>query len=160
MCTALLLWHYSKSSVLDLTEFVESGAELCKTHQADIWALTNMHDLKSLQHSIFDEQLELLVDCVRKVIWCKIIFFLMDDFHLFWRFVKIGLTKPYVDMWRGLLLKWLSIFTFHMDCISTLFVCWASVSGWRGSCSSMQMSFWLIYAPACASCSSAGLDFV
>ena len=40
--------------------------------------------------------------------------------NFFWRFVKIDLPKLFVDMWRGLLLKWLSIFIFLMDCISTL----------------------------------------
>ena len=98
------------SSVLDLTDFVESSADLCKKHQADICALINnsgdslpflsqsgecephlsrvlsqsgdMHDLISLQHSIFDEQLNLLIECVRKVLWCKIITFLHDTFPL------------------------------------------------------------------------------
>ena len=64
------------SSVLDLTDFVESSEDLCKKHQADICALINMHDLNSLQHSIFDEQLNLLIDSVRKVIWTKIVIFL------------------------------------------------------------------------------------
>ena len=68
------------SSVLDLTDFVESSADLCKKHQADICALINMHDLNSLQHSIFDEQLKLLIECVRKVLWCNIITFLHDIF--------------------------------------------------------------------------------
>ena len=100
----------SISSDLDLTDFVESSADLCKKHQADICAIINnsgdslpllsqsgecephlsrvlsqsgdMHDLDSLQHSLFDEQFILLSECVRKVIWCKIITFLHDIFFV------------------------------------------------------------------------------
>ena len=102
---------------LDLTVFVELSEKLCRKHQAEICAIMIRHDIKSWQHFIFDEQHSLLIDCVRKVVWRKIIIFLDGNFSSFGRFVKIGLTKPYVDMWRGLLLKWLSIFVFLMDCI-------------------------------------------
>ena len=80
-----------------MTDFVESSEDLCKKHQADICALIDMHDLNCLQQSIFDEQLDLLIDCERKVLWCKIIIFL-DGFCL--SFVAICENRPHEALRR------------------------------------------------------------
>ena len=76
---------------LDLTVFAELSEELCRKHQAEICDIINRHDIKSLQHSIFDEQHSLLIDCVRKVIWCKIITFLNGNLS---SFVAICENRP------------------------------------------------------------------
>ena len=74
-----------------MTVFDELSEELCRKHQAEICAIINRHDIKSLQHSIFDEQHSLLIDCVRKVIWCKIITFLNGNLF---SFVAICENRP------------------------------------------------------------------
>ena len=83
MCSAFCSGITDISVGLDLTVFVELSEELCRKHQAEICAIINRHDIKSLQHSIFDEQHSLLIDCVRKVIWCKIITFLNGNVSSF-----------------------------------------------------------------------------
>ena len=81
----------------DSLPFLSQGGE-CEPHLSRVLSQSgDMHDLKSLQHSIVDEQLNLLIECVRRVFWCKIITFLHDIFFSC-RFVKIGPTKPFADM--------------------------------------------------------------
>ena len=74
-----------------MTAFVESSEYLRKKHQADICALISSHDF-FLHHSIVDEQLKLLIDCVRKVVWTKIIAFLDG---LFCSFMAICENRPH-----------------------------------------------------------------
>ena len=75
--------------------------------------------------------------------------------------MKIGLTKTYVDMWRRLLLRWLSILIFLMVCMSTLFLYSELLSqvevGLVLLCNGLLDHF---TPPVCAACSSAVLDFV
>ena len=76
MCLSVLSGNTLPSSGRDLSDFVESSEYLSKKYQADMCALINMHDLNSSQLSIFDEQLNLLVECVRKVLWTRVVIFL------------------------------------------------------------------------------------
>ena len=149
------------SSVLDLSDFVDLSADLCKKHQADICALINMHDVNSLQQSIFDEQVELLVECVRKVLWCKIISYLHEDYSSFMAICENRPHKAFRRHVTRVTVEVAKFFYFPDGKYANPFVyseLLTQVDEFLVPlCKGLNDHF---TPPACAACSSAVLDFV
>ena len=119
-----------------------------------------MHDLKSLQHSIFDEQLNLLIERVRQVLCCKTITFLHDISF----FVTNCENRPHEAFRRHVTRVTVEVakyFYFPHGLYLNPFVSSELLSQIEESLVPLCIGLLDHFTPpACAACSSAVLDFV